>query len=414
MIQPPTTPVREPRPGELIGGRYIIEAELGRGGFGVVFGARHVEIDRPVAIKVLLATFAAADATAVERFRREAMIAASLGYPNSVQLYDYGETEHGVFFIVMELLQGKPLGDLISRGRNLEVHRAVHIIRQVLHALMEAHAKGIVHRDIKPENIMITPLAYDRDFVKVMDFGIAKMVGQATSQLTDAGLTLGTPRYMPVEQLRGGAVDAATDLYAVGLVLFEMLTGAPAFGGDSAVEIAMKILDGPAVHIAPDAGVPPLLCEIVNKAVSKLSVDRFQRARDFLAALDEWEPDVLKLPADGAVSRTAETMALEALGGDEPILPTLALDAAGEAAADVADGIDPTGRTMPRVTPQPPGAAAESVLDEVEASMGAKTVVQPAIRAPGTATPPSDKLALMLVLQGVALVLLVVLLIAVL
>jgi len=211
-----TIDIREPRPGEILGHHYVIESELGRGGFGVVFKGRHLDIDRLVALKVLLATYGQKDPTAVDRFRREATIAASLNYPNTVRVFDYGETAEGVFYLVLEFVQGKDLAHAIAREGRIGVRRGVHITRQMLHAMMEAHARGIVHRDIKPDNVMLVPLGYDPDFVKVMDFGIAKMVtgGQA---LTQAGLTLGTPRYMPIEQLEGAAVTRAEALH--GLIL---------------------------------------------------------------------------------------------------------------------------------------------------------------------------------------------------
>ena len=294
--------VREPQPGDVVGGRYHIEAELGRGGFGVVFRGRHHEVEREVAVKVLLASYAGADPTAVARFRREAQIASSLHYPNTVQLFDYGETDEGVFYIVMEYLKGKPLSEVLARAGRLSPTRAVHIIRQVLHSLMEAHARGIVHRDIKPDNVMITPLAFDQDFVKVMDFGIAKMVSSEGSSLTQAGLTLGTPRYMPVEQLRGLALTPATDLYAVGVVLYELLTGRRAIEAGSLVEVASQVLDGVDIRVPPDAGVPPVLAAVVQKACSGAASDRYQRARDFLEALDAWQPDVLQLPGADPVS----------------------------------------------------------------------------------------------------------------
>ncbi len=295
-IPPPMT-VREPRPGDVLGGRYHIEAELGRGGFGVVFRARHLEVEREVAIKVLLATYAAADSTAVARFRREAQIASSLHYPNAVQVYDYGETDEGVFYIVMEFLKGKALSEVISRGGAIAPRRATHIIRQVLHALMEAHARGFVHRDIKPDNVMLTPLAFDHDFVKVMDFGIAKMVSSEGSSLTQAGLTLGTPRYMPEEQLRGRQSTPATDLYAVGIVLYEMLTGRRAIEAGSLVEVAAQILQGAEVQLPMGGPVPDALARVVNTACSRAPQDRYQRAQDFLAALNDAEREA---STDGA------------------------------------------------------------------------------------------------------------------
>lgn len=284
--------VREPQPGETLGLSYLLEKELGRGGFGVVYKARHLTIDRVVAIKVLLATFAQKDPTAKERFRREATIAASLDYPNSLRIFDYGETDEGVFYLVMEYLQGQELAKLIRQSGPLPIPRAIHIIRQVLHALMEAHSRGIVHRDIKPDNVMLISLAYDPDYVKVMDFGIAKMA-DAGEQITRAGITLGTPRYMPVEQLRGERLSPSTDLYAVGLVLYEMLLAKPAFDGDSAVDIALTVMRGQTLKVPEDSMLPPALTAIIEKASAREPEDRYQSAREMLEAINGLSAELL-------------------------------------------------------------------------------------------------------------------------
>ncbi len=299
--------VREPVPGEVLGHNYLLEQELGRGGFGVVFKARHIDIERVVAIKVLLATYAKKDPRAKDRFKREAMIAASLDYPNSLRIFDYGETEEGVFYIVMEYVQGKDLGKLLESAGRIAIPRAIHIIRQVLHALMEAHARGIVHRDIKPDNVMLCPLAYDPDYVKVMDFGIAKMVDSG-EQITNAGITLGTPRYMPLEQLRGERLGPATDLYAVGLVLYELLVGKPAFSGPTAVDTALAVMQGGSVEVPADADVPQALRAIIAKASSRNAEDRYQNARAFLEALNQLEPALLDVDSADRERFAAEGM----------------------------------------------------------------------------------------------------------
>ncbi len=284
--------VREPAPGEILGQHYVIEQELGRGGFGVVYKARHMTIDRVVAIKVLLATYAKRDPSAKERFKREATIAASLDYPNSLRIFDYGETDEGVFYIVMEFLSGRDLTKALRRDGPMPIPRAIHIIRQVLHALIEAHSRGIVHRDIKPDNVMLVSLAYDPDYVKVMDFGIAKMA-DAGDQITRAGLTLGTPRYMPIEQLKGERLSPATDLYAVGLVLYEMLIGAPAFQGDTAVDTALAVMQGGQVRVPAEANIPAELVAIIEKSVAQRAEDRYQSAREFLEALNTLDASLL-------------------------------------------------------------------------------------------------------------------------
>jgi len=400
--------VREPRPGEILGQNYLIEKELGRGGFGVVYKARHIDIDRIVAIKVLLATYAAKDESAKERFKREATIAASLDYPNSLRIFDYGQTDEGVFYIVMEFIQGKDLGKTLQQETRLPIPRAIHIIRQVLHALMEAHARGIVHRDIKPDNVMLVPLAYDPDFVKVMDFGIAKMVDSG-EQITKAGMTLGTPRYMPVEQLKGERLGPATDLYATGLVLYEMLVGRPAFTGETAVDTALAVMRGDPVRVPLDTGVPEPLRQVIEKASARHAEDRFQNARAFLEALNalpgnlldldvadrerfaaegmsaaarrmttaELEIDRLKGTRDGDFEDAIKTQAIstnEVLSAKPPkrSLSPDEREAATEA-IDVAS-VTPSARPTPPALPPRPG----SVLPSVLVDDSGRTVMAPA------------------------------------
>ncbi len=312
--------VVEPVPGDILGKHYLIESELGRGGFGVVFKARHIDIERVVAIKVLLATYARKDPSAKERFRREATIAASLNYPNSLRVFDYGETDDGVFYLVMEFLRGTELAKVLLREGKVPLRRALHLLRQVLYALSEAHMRGIVHRDIKPDNIMLVELAYDPEHVKVMDFGIAKMV-DAGEQITRAGITLGTPRYMPVEQLKGERLTPATDLYAVGLVMYEMLVGAPAFDAPTAVDMALEVMRGPSVKVPADTGIPEALVRIIEKAAARNAEDRFQTAGEYLDALD--------------IAATA----LGLTSMDDPAMPAARLPEVGARATD-------GGRTM--------------------------------------------------------------------
>lgn len=333
--------VQEPRPGEIIGHNYIIESELGRGGFGVVFKARHLDIDRVVALKVLLATYARKDPSAVERFRREATIAASLDYPNTVRVFDYGETEEGIFYIIMEYVQGKDLSHLLAREGRLGVRRSVHIIRQVLHAMMEAHSRGIVHRDIKPDNIMLLPLGYDPEFVKVMDFGIAKMVHGGES-LTQAGITLGTPRYMPVEQLKGAELTPATDLYATGLVLYEMLVGESPFTGETAVDVAVNVMESPSLRVPASAGLAPALVALLEKASAKHAEERFQSAREFLNALNQLDAKLLDIdPREETLDRRLDPPGLRASAGESGRMTMVMPELAAAAESGAADPSEP-------------------------------------------------------------------------
>ena len=299
----PSRKFTEPAVGDMLAGRYILEKELGRGGFGIVFRATHVDTRRTVAVKILLATHARADSKAVERFRREAILSASLEYPNTVDVFDYGETDEGIFFLVMEYLRGTPLSEVIDKEAPLQPHRVVHITRQLLYSLMEAHAKDIVHRDVKPENIMIVPLMYDANYVKVMDFGIAKMVSGGL-QITQAGQTFGTPRYMAAEQLQGGMATPSTDLYAVGLIVYEMLMGRPAIDSENLASTITRVISGPPIALDPEMEVPEAFHKVVRRASARQAEDRFSSSEDFLEALNAWtgpSPEVLAVmsPEDG-------------------------------------------------------------------------------------------------------------------
>lgn len=350
--------VHEPTLGDVIGERYLIEQVLGRGGFGVVYRARHLHMDRPVALKVLLTTFAEAEPSAVERFRREARIAASLAYPNTVRLFDYGETERGVFYIAMELLHGRTLTSLLETEGPLQPARAIHIITQALYALMEAHAHGIVHRDIKPDNLMLAPLAYDPDHVKVMDFGIAKMVSdEHESEITRAGLTLGTPRYMPVEQIRGDQLTAATDLYAVGLVLCEMLTGRHVHEGHVAMDLVMAILEGPTLSMAAYTNIPAGLRAVIERAAAKDAADRFGTAREFLSALRPWSVDAEA--ASGGLEKTQMLAAKSRAGAGAGAQKT------ANAPQEAPTALRPAVFSEPLLTPQADTARASLVLQGV-------------------------------------------------
>jgi serine/threonine-protein kinase len=320
---------REPAEGDLLAGRYLVERTLGRGGFGVVFQARDQGTQRTVALKVLLATSARKAPKAVERFRREAVLSASLSYPNTVRVFDYGETEDGVFYLVMEFLDGTPLSTLLRRG-TLDERRALHVARQILCSLTEAHDAGIVHRDIKPENVMLLPLRFDPDFVKVMDFGIAKMSTGVGPQITQAGQTFGTPRYMAPEQLQGGQLSPSTDLYAVGLLLYEMLCGRPAIKADSLAETVSEVIFGEPFALPEEVRASAACRALILKAADRAPQRRFQSATEFLAALDKLEgraapsaqPALSPAPVEPAPS-----------GADKASEPTMLFSAAPDAPA---------------------------------------------------------------------------------
>ncbi len=210
--------------------RYRLDALLGRGGMGAVYKATQLAVGRPVALKILK-TELAGDLKEVARFQQEARAIAALQHPNTIRLYDFGSADDGTLFLVMEYLEGLPLSELIKREAPLDPKRVVHIGIQVLEALAEAHNHGIVHRDLKPENVFLTTVFGKSDFVKLLDFGIAKLVGDNApdANLTQTGMFVGSPRYMAPEQVRSQWVSDRTDIYALGAILYEMLTGQPVF-----------------------------------------------------------------------------------------------------------------------------------------------------------------------------------------
>ncbi|MGH9184049.1 MAG: protein kinase domain-containing protein [Acidimicrobiales bacterium] len=264
--------------GHVVAGRYRLVRELARGGMAQVWEAVDDVLTRPVAIKILAPTLAS-DETFVTRFRQEAVAAARLSHPHIVSIYDTcggGEVEA----IVMELVRGTTLRQLLDERAPLPVGRAVEIATQVADALGHAHDHGLVHRDIKPGNIL---LADDR--VLVADFGIAKAAAGA-ADLTDAGQVIGTARYLSPEQVHGGAVDARSDVYALGVVLYEMLCGCPPFGGDSATAVAVaRLTTDPAPPRQLRADLPIELDQVVRRALARQPEQRYATAAELEGAL---------------------------------------------------------------------------------------------------------------------------------
>ena len=265
-------------------GRYVVQGVLGRGGMGVIYRAHDPEIDRIVAIKLILADLleGADRADFIARFRREAQAAGRCAHPNIVAVHDFALHE-GNPFLAMEFVDGVTLAQVMAgvqaRSERMPVTTAASIIQQVLLALEAAHALGVVHRDIKPANIMLT--ADNR--VKVADFGISRL---GSSSLTQDGAMVGTPSYMSPEQCRGEKVDARSDLYSVGAVLFELLAGRKPFPGKGPVEVISQLLNEPAPHLAtlvPD--VSAAMAGVVRRALAKQPAQRFGSAIEMATAL---------------------------------------------------------------------------------------------------------------------------------
>ncbi|MEE2769448.1 MAG: Stk1 family PASTA domain-containing Ser/Thr kinase [Actinomycetota bacterium] len=279
-------------------GRYELHRQLARGGMAEVFLARDLLLDRPVAVKVLFDEFSN-DPSFVERFRREAQRAANLNHPNIVSVYDWGE-ERGTYFIVMEYVEGRSLAEIIRTGGPLHPDRAAEVASEVAAALGFAHRNGIVHRDVKPGNVLVAPSG----LVKVADFGIARALVGPQNEFTRPGTVMGTATYLSPEQAQGREVDTRSDLYALGVVLYEMLLGRPPFRGDTPVAVAYQhVENSPPSLRGAGASVADSLEAITMKLLAKNPVNRYPTAEDVrndLRRYGEGAHDLRPTPSAGA------------------------------------------------------------------------------------------------------------------
>jgi serine/threonine-protein kinase len=307
-----TMNVGEPEPildqdnlvGTSIFGDYIIKKKLGEGGMGAVYLAENKSIDQKIAIKVLHG-HAAQNEELVKRFNREAQAISRLTHPNIIRVFIFGRTPEGLIYLAMEFVEGKPLRDIIQDGGRIDELRAIGMLRQVLHALHEAHEIGIVHRDLKPDNIMLTRFRGVDDYVKVLDFGIAKVKqpdGKAQQKLTQAGVVYGTPEYLSPEQAQAKELDGRSDLYSTGIILYEMMTGMVPFQSNTAVAIlASHVYDQPKKPSEiTKRSIHPKMERIIMRAIEKDPNKRYATAMEFLADLESLESEL----AGEAVTRT--------------------------------------------------------------------------------------------------------------
>ena len=278
--------------GTSLAGRYKILRKLGEGGMGVVYLAEHVFIEKKVAVKILSDDFAR-KADLVTRFMQEAKAASKIGHENIIDITDFGETPSGSVFFVMEFLDGSDLAHHIREGGRLELPRAALIMNQICRALGAAHNKGIIHRDLKPENVYLVEREGRSDFVKILDFGIAKMSSldnEGGARLTRTGMIFGTPEYMSPEQAKGDRPDHRVDIYAAGCILYEMLTGNVPFYAETFMGVLTKHMfeppEPPTVR-CPEANISPAVEAVIMKALHKDREQRFQTMKDMAVALAE-------------------------------------------------------------------------------------------------------------------------------
>jgi serine/threonine-protein kinase len=336
--------VDDSRVGSLLGGRYRLLRKLGEGGMGTVYVGVQEPLGRKVAVKVLLPVLAR-DATLVARFQREAELAASLGHPNIVQVTDFG-VDDGAAFLVMDLLEGESLGAVIEREAPMSAERVRFIAAQILSALEAAHARDVVHRDLKPDNVFLTSVSGVADLVKLLDFGIARLVEDADQKMTATGQVLGTPAYMSPEQARGRPVDARSDLYAVGVVMYEALSGRMPVTGSNYHELMFAIVDQvptPLTELVP--GLDPELVAVVDRAMNKETHARYASAAEMRAALDALGPLSARSPSR-VPSRPPTTRVNEVAMAATVTPEALSAVAAGESARPAA--VRPSVATLPR------------------------------------------------------------------
>ena len=278
---------QDPFVGRTLDEKYSVEERLGAGGMGAVYRARHLEMDRPVAIKVLHQRFVE-DEAARSRFQIEARAAVMLQHSNAVSVTDFGQTSEGCVYIVMELLEGRTLREILSREGPIETARAISIMLQTSAAVAAAHEAGIIHRDLKPSNILVTQSAEHPAIVKVLDFGIAKVTADKLDEdenattVVQTSSVIGTPRYMSPEQYNGFELTPATDVYSLGVILYEMLTGMAPFTGSTPAEIAQKHAnDPPHSPRGIVAAIPEDVERVVLHALEKKPEDRPANADEF-------------------------------------------------------------------------------------------------------------------------------------
>ena len=314
----PSPNLDDPLVGQTLNGTYVVESVLGEGGMGRVYRAHHTRIsNKRFAIKVLRPEFSP-NAEMVARFRREAEAAACIEHPNVVEVFDVDETPEQCSYLVCEFLEGIDLSEYLARCGRLTIPTAIHIARQVCSALESAHAAGVMHRDVKPQNIfLLTGVGQqvsDRPEIKVLDFGLSRFMDAVGTQLTRAGVIMGTPAYMAPEQAGGGAVDYRTDIYGLGAVIYASITGNPPYEGETLQDLVLAVLNqDPPLPRSINPEIPANLELLLQRAMARNPDERYQSMSEMGQALDTFaEPDLVPAKSPGAPARPGSRLALEA------------------------------------------------------------------------------------------------------
>ncbi len=379
----------DPMVGKTIDGRYRVESVLGEGGMGLVYRARHIVLGKLLAIKVLRPDVSR-DEEIITRFRQEAQSASSIGNQHIIDISDFGTLPDGSTYFVMEFLDGTDLTKVIENQQPIAPARVIHIAKQLCDALGAAHEIGIVHRDLKPDNIYLIKRGGDSNFVKVLDFGIAK-VGGSSSKLTRAGQVFGTPHYMSPEQCSGSGVDHRTDIYAIGVILYEMITGSVPFDADNLMGILTKHLyeePAPPRNARPD--LPVELEQVVMRCMSKTTQQRYQSMQELLEDLLRIEQGIAPMPLPARTDPTGPiaTGAAEPNGATKSKTPMVIAAAAalllvggGAAFAMLGGG--------PAETPEAPVEAPPTPIAQAPTPAPTPTPTPTAAPAEGAAARPS-------------------------
>jgi serine/threonine-protein kinase len=377
-----STGAPDPLIGRVINDRFKINALIARGGMGKVYRAEQAPLGRVCAIKVLNPNYAGEhDPEFHKRFFLEASIASKLTHPNTVTIFDYGRTDDDIYYMAMEYLEGHTLHRAIREAGHFPEERAAHVARQICRALREAHSLGVIHRDLKPANIFLVEHGDETDFVKVLDFGLVKNVSENKGEdLTQTGLFMGSPKYMAPEQIRGDRVDARTDIYALGIIMYEMITGKVPFDRPNSVNILMAHVNEeapPMRQMNPAINLSPAIEETVGRCMAKDPDQRFRSMDEVLAALKRVGGGTLTATISGA--GTGEYRSLSGSGSGPQMMQGNGTGSGPNPAFLSPSGSDPGSIPSPLSVPSDSPAAGAPLVSQPPTRSGSKGTLVAAV-----------------------------------